>query len=103
MLCCRTFPVAKKFMDKREGKYQDFLRIFLRHNAEKYRRGTLESFISFGYRKSLDERVGGGRECPDFPSKFSCLTVKKIFVGEHFGVSEISGSENFRASERRGL
>ena len=44
-----------------------------------------------------------GGECRDFPSKFSRLTVKKTFVGEHFGVSEISGSENFCASERREL
>ena len=44
---------------------------------------------------------GWGGECRDFPSKFSCLTVKKTFVGEHFGVSEISGSENFCASEGR--
>ena len=41
MLCFRTIPVAKKFMDKTEGKYQDFLRNFLPHNAEKCRRGTL--------------------------------------------------------------
>ena len=42
MLCFRKFLVAKKFMDKREGKYQDFLsRIFLSHSAEKIRRGTL--------------------------------------------------------------
>ena len=34
--------------------------------------------------------------------KFFCLTVPKNFVGEHFGVSEISGSEKFYASERRG-
>ena len=25
MLCFRKFPVAKKFMDKRGGEYQDFL------------------------------------------------------------------------------
>ena len=24
MLCFRKFPVAKKFMDKRRGEYQDF-------------------------------------------------------------------------------
>ena len=29
-----------------------------------------------------------------FPSKIFCLTVQKIFVGEPFGVSLISGIEN---------
>ena len=32
---------------------------FLSHSAEKRRRRTLYSFINFGYRKSLDEMVGG--------------------------------------------
>ena len=41
------------------GKYQEFLRNFLSHSAEKCRRGTLQSFINFGYRGNLDERVGG--------------------------------------------
>ena len=44
------------------------------------RRGTLESFVSFGYRKSSDKRVGGRKECQDFPSKLSCLKVPKIVV-----------------------
>ena len=39
-LCFRNFPVAKKFMDKREGKYQDFFEKFFFHSAEKTRRGT---------------------------------------------------------------
>ena len=30
-----------------------------------------------------------------FPSKNFCLAVQKIFVGEPFGVSLISGIENF--------
>ena len=29
-------------------------------------------------------RWWGGGECQDFPSKISCLTVPKIFVGELF-------------------
>ena len=58
MLCFRSFPVAKKFMDKR-----------------------------------------GGGKYPDFPSKVFCLTVPKIFVGEPFSVSLISGVEKICASE----
>ncbi len=53
MLCFRKFLVAKNFMDKKAGEYQDF------------------------------------------PSKFFCLTVPKIFVGEPFSVSLISGMQKF--------
>ena len=54
----------------------------------------------FGYRKSLDERVGGGgAECQNFPSKISCLTVPEFFVGQTFRVSLVSGLEKFYASE----
>ena len=50
--------------------------------------------------KGLDERVvGGGGECQDFPSKISCLTVPKKFLGQPFSVSLISGMETFYASE----
>ena len=41
----------------------------------------------------------GGGECQVFPSEVFCLTVPKIFVGEPFTVSLISGIENFYASE----
>ena len=44
----------------------------------------------------MDKRGG---EYQDFPSKVFCLTVPKIFVGEPFSVSLISGIENFYASE----
>ena len=43
----------------------------------------------------MDKR--GGREYHDFPSKFFCLTVTRIFVGEPLSVSLISGIENFYA------
>ena len=35
----------------------------------------------------------------NFPSKIFCLTVPKIFVGESFSVSLISGIEKIYASE----
>ena len=44
----------------------------------------------------MDKR---GRDNQDFASKFFCLTVPKNFIGEHFGVSLISGIEKFYASE----
>ena len=69
MLCFRKLLVAKKFMDKKEGGVTIFsVDNFLSESAEKFRRGTLQSFINFGYRKSLNERVGGGGECQDIPS-----------------------------------
>ena len=40
--------------------------------------GTLQCFINFGYRKSLDKR---GRGYQDIPSRIFCLTVPKISVG----------------------
>ena len=42
---------------------------------------------------------GWGRgECQNLQSKFLCLTVPKIFVGEPFSVSLSSGFEKFYAS-----
>ena len=42
MLCIRKFPVARKFMDKREGELSrlSFEKI-LSHSAKKNRRGAL--------------------------------------------------------------
>ena len=42
---------------------------------------------------------GGGREYHNFLSKSFCLTVPKIFVGDSFSVSLISGIEKLYASE----
>ena len=42
---------------------------------------------------------GGGAECQSFPSKISCLTVPKKFVGEPFKVSLFSGIEKVHASD----
>ena len=44
-----------------EGEYQDFpSKTCLSHSDEKFRWATIKCVINFGYRKSLDERVGGG-------------------------------------------
>ena len=40
-----------------------------------------------------------GGECQDIPSKISCLTVPKNFVGQPFRVSLVSSIKNFYASE----
>ena len=97
VLCFSKFPVAKKFMDKRGGSFKIFRRNFFVSQCRKFPQGILYCCFNFGYRKSLDKRGGGGYQ--DFPSKFFCLTVPKIFVGEPFSVSLISGIEKFYASE----
>ncbi len=45
--------------------------------------------------KFMDKKAG---EYQDFPLKIFCLTVPKIFVGEPFSVSLISGIEKIFAS-----
>ena len=47
----------------------------------------------------MDE--GGGVSCHDFSSKSFCLTLPKCFIGEQFGVSEISLMENRRGRASR--
>ena len=75
-----------------------FCRIILSHSTEKNRRGNLLYCVSenFRWRKSLWINGGGYQ---DFPSKFFCLTVPKMFVRETFSVSLISGVEKIHASE----
>ena len=61
MLCFRKEPVAKKFTDKRAGEASRFsVESLLSQSAENLCAGTLLCVIIFGYRKSLDERMGGG-------------------------------------------
>ena len=60
MLCFRKFPLAKKIIDRKEGKYQVFpSKFFLSHSVEKCRRGFLQSFNNFGYGEILEEKVRG--------------------------------------------
>ena len=47
--------------------------------------------------KSIRDKRGG--EYHKFPCNFFCHTVPKIFVGEPFSVSLVSGVENFYSSE----
>ena len=75
--------------------YHDFpLRNFWSHSAKKFRRGTLLCFRKFLLPKNARDKRGGYQ---DFPSKTFCLTVPKIFVGEPFSVSLISGIQKFYA------
>ena len=61
MVCFRDLPVAKKFMSKTGLGVSSFsVEIFLSHSSESFRRGILQRFINFGYRKSLGIRGGAG-------------------------------------------
>ena len=55
-------------------------------------------FRKFPVAKKFMDKRGRG-EYQDFPSEVFCLTVPKIFVGEPFTVSLISGIGIFYASE----
>ena len=59
VLCSRKIPVAKKFMDKR-GSMKTFLRKLFLSQWRKISWGVLYYCSIFGYRKSLDNKGGGG-------------------------------------------
>ena len=61
MLCFRKFPVAKKFMDKGGGEFQDFLlkKVCLTVPIFSDKGGILYCCNTFGYGKSFDKRGGG--------------------------------------------
>ena len=101
MLCYRNFLVAKKFMEKEgEESIEIFRRNFLSQSAETFRRGTLYSFIHFGYRINLCFRG----LCHDFPLKFFCLSVPKRFVEEPISAvfQKICGSEKVHEKDGGG-
>ncbi len=96
-LCREPFYVSQKLWcrksfqirggggkSSRERVSRLHVKSFLSHSAEKFRGGTLQSFINFGYRKFL---CFCG-EYQDFLWKICCLTVPKNFVGVPFCVSQ---------------
>ena len=75
----------------RRGRLSSFsVENFLSHTAENFRRGILYCCINFGYQKVC--KGGGGVEYQDVPSKFFCLTLPKISVGEISIVALFSGT-----------
>ena len=90
LLCFTKFVVSKKFMDKTGGCITVFCQNFLSDSAEKFHGGHLLCcFRKFPVAKNFMDKRG---EYQDFPSKFFCLTVPNIFVGESFTVAVISGT-----------
>ena len=85
---CNNFG-SRRSLEKR-GVIKTLVEDFLSHSAENFRRRILYCCINFGSRKSLDK---GGGEYPGLLSKFFCLTVPKISVGESFIAALVSGTD----------
>ena len=97
MLCFRKFLVAKKIMDKREGKVSRFPSKVFCLTVPKNAVGEPFSLsLTSGIEKIW---MRGWGSCQDIPLKIFCLTVPKNFVGQPFRVSLISSIKNFYASE----
>ena len=90
LLCFTKFLLSKKLLDKRgrEGLSRFSVKNFLSHSAEKFRRGTLSASLISGIEKLYASEVYVTILCRLF-----CLIVPKIFLGESFSVSLISGIE----------
>ena len=87
--CCSIFGYRKR-LDKKGANIKIFGRKFLSHSAENFCRGIIYCCINFSYRKSWDKRGG----IKNFLSKFFCLKLPKISVGESSIVALISGTKN---------
>ena len=71
MLCIRKFPVAKEFMDKGGGEYQDFSSKIFCLTVPKISVGESFTVALISVIEKVWIRGGGrGREYQDFPSKF---------------------------------
>ena len=80
VLCFRKLPVAKKFMDKRGGEYQDF-------PLKKFCLTVQKNFVGESFTVALisgTEKIWRGGGYQDSTSKMVCLTVPKNFVEEPF-------------------
>ena len=84
MQCFRSFPVAKKFMDKR-GEYQDFPSKNFSLTVPNISLGnpSVQCLTKFPVaKKFMDKKVGVG-EYQDIPSENFFLTVPKNSQGNH--------------------
>ena len=74
-------------------------KLFVSHcRKTSYGNHSVLCFRKFPVAKKFMDKKGEG-EYQDFPWNFFCLTRPKIFVGETFGVSLVSGIEKIYASE----
>ena len=93
------FPVAKKFMDKRGGEYQDFPSNFSCLSVPKNAIGEPLSLSLISGIEKVWMRGWGGGGVKIFRRKFLVSQCRKIFVGQPFRVSPFSGIEKVYASE----
>ena len=93
--CFRNFPVAEKFMDKREGEGVSRFSVekIFSHSAEKLRSGILYCSTNFRYRKILGIKESGGAS--RFSAKIFLSHSAKFFVGQPFCAvfQKLSGRE----------
>ena len=97
MLCFRKFPVAKKFMEKRGEKYQDF-------PSKNFCLTVPRNFVREPFRVSLFcgiENFCASEGYVTIICRFFLLTVPKIFVGEPFSAvfQKVSASEKVYGEE----
>ena len=95
------FLVSINFVDKRGGEEEGgsitvFCRKFFVSKAKKLLRRSLLYFGTFLLAKIFMHKRGKVAY-HDFPSKLSCLTVPKLFVGESFSASLVSEIEKIYA------
>ena len=96
VLFLRKFPVAKKFMDKRGGEYQNSpSKIFCLTVPINFVGEILNVALITGTEKVWIRRGS----IKIFRGNFFSFRVPKSFVGEAFSVSLISGNEKSYASE----
>ena len=101
------FCVAENFeyrkMSRRErgGASRLYLENLLSHRTEQLRRGNLCFRKVLVSKNVKDKREGGGNR--DFLSKFCCLTVQKIFVGETCVSESFWYRKMLRIRERGGI
>ena len=90
VLFFRKFPVAKKFMYKRGGEYQDIpSKIFCLTVPIIF----VGEFLFFALITGTEKVwIRGGGEYQDNPWKIFCFTVPIIFVGESFTFAVFSGT-----------
>ena len=92
LLFLRKFLVSKSFMDEKGG-ISFFRRKFLVSQCRKISWASLQCFRKFRVSKNFMLNRGYHK----FPSKISCLTVPKNFVGNLSMFQKIWGIEKFYA------
>ena len=99
VLCFGKTPIAKKSMDKRGGVSRFCVDNFLSHCAENFRR---RESLSVSLVSDI-KKFGEGGNINIFRLNFFCLLLPNNFVGEHFSISIISGTDKVCIRGGRGI